>query len=395
MIVAGHEEGWAEVWRYLIHWLRGAVGDHANKAHTWDELHPASHSRQLGVVQLSGRSDYPAEGQPRPVRCVSSDAPCYVCFQPGKDVMVPGHPGLVDYPAGDCRRFDELGAYARGPAGLPRPRRGSPQLLFGGAVWTIPQGPDLYEPSRLVLYLCHKNASLRGLDYSIVQSETQPESVHAWEVERRIDLIGTARHASFCVVPEGKAGGYGHRAIAYLMLGCVPVFSKERFSVPFFEQAINWSTISLHVPPADMPRLPQILASADADALRRAAAGLRRGRKYKSMAGLGVLQLQLPQETKKCIITGSEKPHHALPRCCCGGSRSLADRWARDGPASYRLRIFISHTASPKSTFSTTRSHPYAYCEHRALYGLNQRVLLDTQRLYDTRTGFPSSEHNT
>ena len=102
------------------------------------------------------------------------------------------------------------------------------------------------------------------------------------------------------------------------------------------------------------------------------------------------------QETKKCIIiTGSEKPHHALPRCCCGGSRSLADICARDGPASYRLRIFISHTASPKSTFSTTRSHPYAYCEHRALYGLNQRVLLDTQRLYDNRTGFTSSEHNT
>ena len=119
--------------------------------------------------------------------------------------------------------------------------------------------------------------------------------------------------------------------------------------------------------------------------------GGRRRRKI----GVGVLQPQLPQETKKCIITGSEKPHHALPRCCCGGSRSLADRWARDGPASYRLRIFISHTASPKSTFSTTRSHPYAYCEHRALYGLNQRVLLDTQRLYDTRTGFPSSEHNT
>ena len=112
-------------------------------------------------------------------------------------------------------------------------------------------------------------------------------------------------------------------------------------------------------------------------------------------AAAGVLQRQLRQETKKCIITGSEKPHHALPRCCCGGSRSLADICARDGPASYRLRIFISHTASPKSTFSTTRSHPYAYCEHRALYGLNQRVLLDTQRLYDTRTGFPSSEHNT
>ena len=33
---------------------------------------------------------------------------------------------------------------------------------------------------------------------------------------------------------------------------------------------------------------------------------------------VGVLQLQLPQETKKCIITGSEKPHHALPRCRTG-----------------------------------------------------------------------------
>jgi hypothetical protein len=49
----------------------------------------------------------------------------------------------------------------------------------------------------------------------------------------------------------------------------------------------------------------------------------------------GVLQPQLPQETKKCIITGSEKPHHALPRCCCGGSRSLANICARDRPASY------------------------------------------------------------
>ena len=44
----------------------------------------------------------------------------------------------------------------------------------------------------------------------------------------------------------------------------------------------------------------------------------------------GVLQRQLLQETKKCIITGSKKPHHALSRCCCGVSRSLTDRWARD-----------------------------------------------------------------
>jgi hypothetical protein len=113
VLVVGHEEGWAEAWRYLVHWIRGEKGDHGNKRHTWDTLHPASPTRQLAILQLSGRSDYPAEGQRNPIRCVSSDAPCYVCFQPRKDVMVPSHPGLIDYPTGDCSRFDELHAYAR------------------------------------------------------------------------------------------------------------------------------------------------------------------------------------------------------------------------------------------------------------------------------------------
>ena len=80
-------------------------------------------------------------------------------------------------------------------------------------------------------------------------------------------------------------------------------------------------------------------------------------------AAAGVLQRQLRQETKKCIITGSEKPHHALPRCCCGGGRSLADRWARDGPASYRLSIFISHTATLTIFFIFI--HSFRQCTYR------------------------------
>lgn len=287
VLAVGHEEGWAEVWRYLVHWLRGTEGDHANHARGWDELHPASPTRQLAILQLSGRSDFPAEGQPRPIRCVSSDAPCYVCFQPGKDVMVPGHPGLIDYPAEhECRRIRDLQAYAPHPLGMPLSRPRSPAVLFGGAVWTIPQGPGLYEPSRLVPYLCHKNASRRRkLDYLIVQTETQPESVHSWEIEPKIDLMRRARNASFCIVPEGKAGGYGHRAIALLMLGCIPIYSKERFSHALFDEAINWSTISLHVPPVDMPRLPEILDRIDSEAMRRAAAGLRRRLLWTSMYG--------------------------------------------------------------------------------------------------------------
>ena len=291
-LVVGHEEGWAEVWRYLVHWLRGPSGDHANKQHAWDELHPASPTRQLAILQLSGRSDYAAEGQRYPIRCVSSDAPCYVCFQPSKDVMIPGQPGLVDYPAGGvCNDLADLKAFDDGASasvGVPLPRRGSPTLLFGGAVWTIPQGPGLFEASRLVPYLCHKNASRRShghLDYLLVQTEVQPESVHPWQIEQRIDLLEIARHATYCLVPEGKAGGYGHRAIAYLMLGCVPIFTKERFSYAFFDSALNWSAISVHVPPAEIPKLPTILSRIDPNLLRRAAASIRRRLLWASIYG--------------------------------------------------------------------------------------------------------------
>lgn len=208
VVVIPHEEGWAEVWRYLVHWLRGASGDHANERGTWDSLHPASPTRQVVALQLSGRSDYPSAGHPKPIRCVSSNAPCYVCFQPGKDVMIPGHPGLIDYPGRDaCAAFKRLGAYDGD--GHPRWRTNSPTVLFGGAVWTVPQGPGFYEPSRLILYLCHKNASSRALSISITQTETQPESVRPWEVERHRDLHAAAREANFCIVPEGKIGGYG------------------------------------------------------------------------------------------------------------------------------------------------------------------------------------------
>ena len=218
------------------------------------------------------------------MRGVSRDAPCRVCFQPGKDVMVPGHPGLIDYPQhGTCERLGALRAY--GAEGAPRSRAHRPQLLFGGAVWTVPQGPGFYESSRLVMYLCHKNGTHRGAGYSITQTETQPESVRPWEVERGVDLLGRSRHADFCVVPDGKIGGYGHRAIAAIMLGCVPVLSKELYSHELLDEAIDWAAISLRVPPAQMPRLPAILGAADAEAMRRAAGGLRRRLLWASIYG--------------------------------------------------------------------------------------------------------------
>jgi hypothetical protein len=61
--------------------------------------------------------------------------------------------------------------------------------------------------------------------------------VRPWEVERKIAYLRKARHAEFCAIPEGKIGGYGHRALSALMLGCVPLYTKERFSSDIFEEA--------------------------------------------------------------------------------------------------------------------------------------------------------------
>ena len=53
------------------------------------------------------------------------------------------------------------------------------------------------------------------------------------------------------------------------MLGCVPLITKERFSSDLLEEAINWSSVSIRVPPVDMPSLPHVLNTTDAEPLRR------------------------------------------------------------------------------------------------------------------------------
>ena len=110
VMVSAHEEGWAEVWRYLVEWLRDVKGgDHSNELRRWDDIHPASRTRQLAVLQFSGNSDFVKPGAPPRHRCVSQKAPCYICFQPGKDVVVPAAPGLVDYPRDDtCDRLSQV-----------------------------------------------------------------------------------------------------------------------------------------------------------------------------------------------------------------------------------------------------------------------------------------------
>jgi len=253
----------------------------------WDDLHPASPTRQLVCLQLHGSSDYTPAGSPPPRRGVSGGAACRICFQPGKDVVVPGFPSIMDYPAdyshsGRATQCEKLAAARTSTARTDRSR--TPRLFFAGVVQTKSHGPGLYEASRLVLYSCWKNRSSEH-GFSITQTENVLVSVNQWEVEPPVDAFALTRQASTCVVPEGKIGSYGHRAVPALLLGCVPVLTKERHSHGHFDEVLPWSRIALHVPPSEVPRLPQLLDEAPIEAMRTAAAPLLRRLLWVSIYG--------------------------------------------------------------------------------------------------------------
>ncbi|KAL3917847.1 MAG: hypothetical protein SGPRY_006242 [Prymnesium sp.] len=272
VLTVGHEEGWSEVWALLgrlddsvRRWLASPLVDHSNRRHSWDDLHPASPTRQLISLQLSGKSDYMVNGHP--IRGVSSGAPCRICFQPDKDVMIPGFPGIMDYPddtpklglygvghdkVSECQKIARESAYQ--PDGEPSPRTRRPKVFFTGVVQTKTHGPGLYEPSRLVFYSCWKNRSAEN-DFFIRQTESVLISVNSWEVEKPVNPLPYTRQASFCIVPEGKIGSYGHRMSTALQLGCIPVFTKE------------------------------ILDASDSEKLRRAIADVRRRLLWTSLYG--------------------------------------------------------------------------------------------------------------
>lgn len=65
----------------------------------------------------------------------------------------------------------------------------------------------------------------------------------------------------------------------------MPLITKELYSFNFFHEVIEWSNLSLHVPPVQMPNLVALLDEADAEAKRRAAAAVRRRLLWTSIYG--------------------------------------------------------------------------------------------------------------
>jgi hypothetical protein len=65
----------------------------------------------------------------------------------------------------------------------------------------------------------------------------------------------------------------------------VTALVQELYSYGILHEVINWSSIALHVPPAQMPGLDSILAAANIQALRQASTTMRRRLLWTSIYG--------------------------------------------------------------------------------------------------------------
>ena len=70
------------------------------------------------------------------------------------------------------------------------------------------------------------------------------------------------RSSRFCMAPSGVGGGYGSRDARAVSVGCYPVYLQDYTSTPM-DDLIPISLYGLHPREADIPKLPELLASAN------------------------------------------------------------------------------------------------------------------------------------
>jgi hypothetical protein len=260
LIVSPSEHGWPEAWQAA--WMGRST--HAAGSPSWlrpgsdwwRQIAPDSAERVLGSLQLEGAAD---------TRFKRELPPCHICFQRGKDVMVPAFRGVNDYPTErECGRLRRgLSPWAAdAPAEADfEARRAATDLFFAGAVHTRKDvQPSRYEPWRL-----WRNAS----GFRLLQTERHPNVVDPREGwSQHVDLYAELRAAKACMVPMGKTGNYGQRMIPAMLAGCIPVVTKPAGSAQLLDEALNWPAFSLHVPHERAATLGPAIRGLDREARR-------------------------------------------------------------------------------------------------------------------------------
>eukprot|EP00899_Mesostigma_viride_P000472 jgi/Mesvir1/10425/Mv12689-RA.1 len=250
------------------------------------EFSPLSTTRGLIFLMLNGMMDGPKPGVP------TNRESCRVCFQRGKDIMLPTphhhvcgplcgykldvlrsmspwNEALSTGPPQPWWQIDDAQpSMARLLSADPHPRaqrassplvanpgtlpvRGETLLFFGGSIH-----PKAADRSRTALLAHHTNTS----GFLVHNSH------HEHGSKARLEYAREMLRATFCYVPLGKFGGDPDRYLPAILFGCIPVMAGSRQDAPMVEPleehpALDWRKFSVHVTVEEIPQLESILRS--------------------------------------------------------------------------------------------------------------------------------------
>eukprot|EP01023_Acetabularia_acetabulum_P006404 TRINITY_DN12671_c0_g3_i3.p2 TRINITY_DN12671_c0_g3~~TRINITY_DN12671_c0_g3_i3.p2 ORF type:complete len:263 (+),score=34.24 TRINITY_DN12671_c0_g3_i3:1391-2179(+) len=176
---------------------------------------------------------------------------CDVCFQPGKDILLPIPRGRIDGPLHGYS-LDELNQFSpwknyKDVVDWPHRNR---MFFFAGRV--ISPGNMNDQSGRGQIYGHHRNSS----GFQIVNSVT----------DESVALASSMANSVFCYVPYGTRGGDARRYMGAVIFGCLPVWfsfsDAVRQAMPFEEfKDMGWLQASVFVSRHNMSSLHQALHS--------------------------------------------------------------------------------------------------------------------------------------
>eukprot|EP01025_Chloroclados_australasicus_P049933 TRINITY_DN5706_c0_g3_i1.p1 TRINITY_DN5706_c0_g3~~TRINITY_DN5706_c0_g3_i1.p1 ORF type:complete len:657 (-),score=12.16 TRINITY_DN5706_c0_g3_i1:543-2513(-) len=182
---------------------------------------------------------------------VANQSQCEVCFQPGKDILLPIPQGRIDGPlfGYDRSMLQQLSPWVNRTNIQEWPKR-EYVLFFAGKVKHANKPDDA--SGRGQLYHHFHNAS----NFLIVNSD----------VDEKVPLADFMATSVFCYVPYGTEGGDARRYMGAVLFGCIPVWfsysDNIRQSVPLEELTdLPWYEASVFVTRENMTSLHSYLHS--------------------------------------------------------------------------------------------------------------------------------------
>lgn len=222
------------------------------------EVNPASRSRALLFLQLSGKRD---GGDAGDGRC------CAGCFQRGKDVVLPPMtPGrewnFVDSAKDTADLSPWLGgepaaaAFIATGASRPGAPRRDVSLWFAGSLM-LSERPESDASGRMAAFAAVLGAAAARAgaggevaDWAGLGRVSLTNTLHASAKGKTYPFERWAARSTVCLDPMGWAGGWAARYIALLAFGCVPLNSRPAaVALPFEEHpAVDWAAFALTWP---------------------------------------------------------------------------------------------------------------------------------------------------